>query len=169
MQSRQSLHPLPADLVYLLMRMLMTVSLSALALSHSHPLTHYAHNRDCELVSMHTVASMLALMTACLIAFDRSRPRYVLYSGLLEQVFRGVWLCGAGGPQHVNDFDPLNPTAWMQGHNYVGAPAPQMQQSSNPLSPGHAEPPMKVDCECKMQCTYMMAKTQKNNGRWFYR
>lgn len=28
---------------------------------------------------------------------------------------------------------------------------------------------MKIDCDCHMQCTYMMAKTQKNNGRWFYR
>ena len=57
----------------------------------------------------------------------------------------------------------------MEGHNYTGAPARQMQQTSNPLSPGHAEPPMKIDCDCKMQCTYMMAKTPKNNGRWFYR
>lgn len=121
------------------------------------------HSRDYELVSMHPVASMLALMTACLIEIDRSRPSTAVCWNKLSGVY------GAGGPQHVNDFDPLNPTAWMQGHNYVGAPAPQVQQSSNPQSPGHAEPPLKVDCECKMQCTYMMAKTQKNNGRWFYR
>lgn len=45
------------------------------------------------------------------------------------------------------------------GHQANGAP---------PTSPG-AQPPEILNCECGLQCSYIMAKTAKNDGRWFYR
>ncbi|KAL3133169.1 hypothetical protein ABBQ38_007062 [Trebouxia sp. C0009 RCD-2024] len=37
-----------------------------------------------------------------------------------------------------------------------------------PTSPG-AQPPEILNCDCGLQCSYIMAKTAKNDGRWFYR
>lgn len=37
-----------------------------------------------------------------------------------------------------------------------------------PMSPG-AQPPEALNCDCGLQCSYIMAKTAKNDGRWFYR
>ena len=36
-------------------------------------------------------------------------------------------------------------------------------------SPGGVQPPEILNCHCGMQCSYIMAKTPKNDGRWFYR
>lgn len=83
---------------------------------------------------------------------------------MLKHIFVSA---GGGDPNdgynhaHVNDFNPATAAAqpWAQGG----------PSARSPLSPGHAEPPVKIECNCKVQCTYMMAKTQKNDGRWFYR
>lgn len=45
------------------------------------------------------------------------------------------------------------------GHQANGAP---------PTSPG-AQPPEILNCDCGLQCSHIMAKTAKNDGRWFYR
>ncbi|DBB09155.1 TPA: hypothetical protein ACH3X3_007760 [Trebouxia sp. C0006] len=38
-----------------------------------------------------------------------------------------------------------------------------------PTSPGGVQPPEVLNCSCNLQCSYIMAKTAKNDGRWFYR
>lgn len=44
----------------------------------------------------------------------------------------------------------------------------QHADNAPPTSPG-AQAPEVLNCECGLQCSYIMAKTAKNDGRWFYR
>ena len=43
------------------------------------------------------------------------------------------------------------------------------QGNGAPPTPPGAQPPQILNCECGLQCSYIMAKTAKNDGRWFYR
>ena len=43
------------------------------------------------------------------------------------------------------------------------------QQADGGQLPLPSEPPEILNCECGLQCSYIMAKTAKNDGRWFYR
>ncbi|KAL0025213.1 hypothetical protein WJX77_007617 [Trebouxia sp. C0004] len=46
---------------------------------------------------------------------------------------------------------------------------PQQGFGGAPTSPGGVQPPEVLNCSCNLQCSYIMAKTAKNDGRWFYR
>ncbi len=46
---------------------------------------------------------------------------------------------------------------------------PQQGFGGAPTSPGGVQPPEILNCSCNLQCSYIMAKTAKNDGRWFYR
>lgn len=43
------------------------------------------------------------------------------------------------------------------------------QGNGAPPTPPGAQPPEILNCDCGLQCSYIMAKTAKNDGRWFYR
>ena len=53
-----------------------------------------------------------------------------------------------------------------QGFDHAQQGSSGQQQ---PTSPGGVQPPEILNCHCGLQCSYIMAKTQKNDGRWFYR
>ena len=63
---------------------------------------------------------------------------------------------------------PAANNAYGQGSFY-----PDAQQGTGgqgqATSPGGVQPPEILNCNCGLQCSYIMAKTQKNDGRWFYR
>ena len=69
---------------------------------------------------------------------------------------------------------PFHPGGGQQGYEGQRNSAQQQgfggQQAggAQPTSPG-AQPPEILNCECSLQCSYIMAKTAKNDGRWFYR
>ena len=48
-------------------------------------------------------------------------------------------------------------------------PDPQQGFDGAQTSPGAVQPPEILNCTCGLQCSYIMAKTAKNDGRWFYR
>ena len=62
---------------------------------------------------------------------------------------------------------PTAPSSYAPGSMQQGFGG-QQANSAPPTSPG-AQPPEILNCECGLQCSYIMAKTAKNDGRWFYR
>lgn len=62
---------------------------------------------------------------------------------------------------------PTAPNSYAPGSMQQGFGG-QQTNGAPPTSPG-AQPPEILNCDCGLQCSYIMAKTAKNDGRWFYR
>ena len=84
--------------------------------------------------------------------------------------------CANAGDDFDDNFgfgDGGNPNVGGSAYNSY-APAPHHQNPQQgfdgpPTSPGAAQPPEILNCSCGLQCSHIMAKTAKNDGRWFYR
>ena len=123
------------------------------------------------LANSHIASCIMQAMSQCVSNETQTLPALLTVCVILQTVADDDFDDNFGLDEALNNATagqtPTAPNSDAPGSMQQGFDG--QQGNGAPPTPPGAQPPEILNCDCGLQCSYIMAKTAKNDGRWFYR